>query len=234
MWQDLFRSGRLLLGEQPSPAGEPMASGLPLSAELLFILFVLLAIMQLKRILQLYPYLIDSIFRARGSAALENSVRIRHDRDVLAITLLIPAVLVMYRYRLYNPDFLQGLEPNLYMLSLLGVLLAYLLMRLVMYLLLKPRRRNEQYQLSHKAVFTYFILLMAVMLLSVGVMALVSCNDFIVRMVIYAEILLFYLVFLYRRTQILRLYCNPFRTFLYLCALEFLPTALLIVSAVVL
>ena len=107
-------------------------------------------------------------------------------------------------------------------------------MRLVMYLLLKPRRRNEQYQLSHKAVFTYFILLMAVMLLSVGVMALVSCNDFIVRMVIYAEILLFYLVFLYRRTQILRLYCNPFRTFLYLCALEFLPTALLIVSAVVL
>ena len=234
MWQDLFRQGELLLSDQPSAVAETVASGLPLIAELLFIFFVLLAIQQLKRILQLFPYLTDAVFRARGSAALENSVRVSHDRDLLAAILLLPAVLFMYRYRLYDPHFLQGLSPNLYMLSQLGVFVSLLAVREIMYLLLKPRRNYENYQVPHRMVFTYFILLMIVMLLSVGVMSLLNCSDYVIRTVIYAETALFYMLFVFRRAQILRLSCNPFRTFLYLCALEFLPTALLVVSAVVL
>ncbi len=200
----------------------------------LVIVSVLLEVTMLKRFLLFFPYLADSFLRTRGSAVLESSVRVSTDRNILALTLLLPAVLLMYRYRLYDPIFLQNLSPNLYMLSLLGVLMAYLMLRLLLYVLLKPRRRFDFYRLAHRAGYTYFILLMLLLLVTVGVLALVHCNDLTIRRFIYIETIAVYAVFLLRKAQILSMSCNPLRTFLYLCGLEFLPTSLLVLSAVLL
>ena len=54
----------------------------------------------------------------------------------------------------------------------------------------------------------------------------------IIRKLYWIELALFYGVFLIRKCQILSTFCNPFTTFLYLCALELLPTGLLAASAV--
>ena len=199
---------------------------------ILVIVSVLLGIVLLKRFLQLLPIMADCVLRARGSAALENSVRTSTDRDILALALLLPAVLLMYRYRLYDPVFLQALSPNLYLLSLVGVLLAYLLLRFLMYLLLKPRRRIDFYRLAHKADNTYFVLLMLLLLVTVGILSLTPCNELTIRRFIYIETIVVYAVFLLRKAQFLSVSCNPLRTFLYLCGLEFLPTSLLVLSAV--
>jgi len=43
-----------------------------------------------------------------------------------------------------------------------------------------------------------------------------------------------YLIYLLRRAQILSMSCNSLTTFLYLCGLELLPAALMVVPAVVL
>jgi len=198
----------------------------------LVIVSVLLGILLLKRFLQFFPYMADCVLRARGSLALEKSVRTSTDRDILGVALLLPADLLMYRYRLYDPSFLQGLSPNLYMLSLLGVLLAFVLLRFALYLLIKPRRRNDIYRLAHKADYTYFVLLMLLLLFTVGILSLFSCNDLTVKRFIYIETIAVYAVFLLRKAQILSMICNPLRTFLYLCGLEFLPTSLLVLSAV--
>ena len=199
---------------------------------ILVIVSVLLGIVLLKRFIQFFPYMADCVLRARGSLVLEKSVRTSTDRDILGVALLLPADLLMYRYRLYDPAFLQGLSPNMYMLSLLGVLLAFVLLRLALYLLMKPRRRNDIYRLAHKADYTYFVLLMLLLLFTVGILSLFSCNDLTVKRFIYIETIAVYAVFLLRKAQILSMICNPLRTFLYLCGLEFLPTSLLVLSAV--
>lgn len=201
---------------------------------ILVIVSVLLGIVLLKRFIQFLPYMADCVLRARGGLALEKSVRTSTDRDILAIALLLPANLLMSRYRLYDPAFLQGLSSNLYMLSMLGVLMVYVLLRLAMYLLLKPRRRVDFYRLAHKADYTYFVLLMLLLLFTVGILSLTPCNDLTVKRFVYIETIAVYAVFLLRKAQILSMSCNPLRTFLYLCGLEFLPTSLLVLSAVLL
>ena len=96
------------------------------------------------------------------------------------------------------------------------------------------RRGRDPYQLAGRLTLTFFIDLIVLLSVTVGVCLIAGVNELIVRNIIYAECAFGYLVFLIRRAQILSLFCNPFRTFLYLCGLEFFPTALLVVSAVVL
>jgi hypothetical protein len=103
-----------------------------------------------------------------------------------------------------------------------------------MYSFLKPRRNNDFYCLSRRTAYTYFILLVVLALLTTGILALFGCENAVIQKVLQVEIFTLYFAFLVRRAQILALFCNPLRTFLYLCALEILPSAALIVSAIVL
>lgn len=199
----------------------------------LVVVFVLLMMLQLKRIMQLAPLLGDSLFRTRGSSTLENSVRYSHDRDILALTLLLPAVLVAVRYQLYRPSFLEPLSQDLYMAAVAGVFLAYILLRLVLFHWLKPRRRGDNYVLAHRTGHTYFIFLMALVLATVAVLTLFHADDMLFRVVIYVETALVFLLYIFRKTQILSLFCNPLQTFLYLCALEFFPAALLVITTAI-
>ena len=231
MWQDLFQGGRLMLSDTPAGAGAPVAEGFPLLAEILLLVFIVLAILLLSRFLHLFPLLADSIFRVRGGRELEDSVRNSHDRNLVAIILLIPALLLVFRYRLYDPSFLHGLDGSLRLLALAVVMLVYLLLHRLLYLWMRPRRQSDLYQRSNRAVYNYFILFMLVALLTVGVLAFFPVKEFTVRVFLYGEGVLVFLLFLWRRAQILSLFCNPLRTFLYLCGLEILPAVLLVVSA---
>ena len=234
MLAELFKSGRLLLPDTPPDAAQAVVDQTAFLAPLLVVVFVVLAMVLMPSFFHLLPFLADSLFRARGSTALEGSVRVSRDRNLVALSLLIPAVLLVYRYRLYDPSFIRDLASGWRMLAVTGVMLAYLLVRLLVYLWLKPRRRYEHYQMARRAGFTFFILLMLLAVPTVGVLVLMGYNDLIIRNFLYAETAFVYLFFLLRRMQILYLSCNFMRTFLYLCALELIPTALLVVSAVVL
>ena len=229
----LFQAGRLLLPEVPSPETTLPVETYPLAATLLMGLCVVLLIMLARPFLDLLPSLADSLFRARGSTALENSVRQSRDRSLIAMALLVPMALLTWRYRLYDPAFVRDLGPGVRLGAIAAVLAAYLLLRLLMYLWLKPRRRFDFYRLSHRTGYTYYILLMLLMLVTAAVLAIFGANDFIVRTFLYVEMALVYLVFLVSRGQILSLFCSHLLSFLYLCALELIPTVLLVVSAVV-
>ena len=231
MWQDILGSGELLLEKSPSTSTAALEAGPQLAVEVLVLVFVVVSIFLLRRFLELVPYLWDSFFRARGSFYLENSVRVSHDRNLIAISFVVPAVLIMRRYFLYNPDFLQQIPSQWHLPVLAGVLAVYLLLRRLMYVWMKPRRKSDFYVLSHKAGYTYFILLVVLLLATVGILAITPYNNLEARPLIYGEIALIYGIYLVRRAQILSLSCNPFRTFLYLCGLEFLPTAILVLSA---
>ena len=200
---------------------------------IIMVVFVALALLLLPSFFHLAPYLADAVFRARGSEALEFSVRVTRERNMFAYVLLIPAVLIMFRYNLYTASFMDSLQGGWRLLACAGVLLGYLLLRLVVYLILRPRRGKDFFRLAHRAIYTFFILFMLAALPSIGIMTLFDANDVIIRNVLYALLAIVYFLFLIRKAQILSLSCGGFTTFLYLCALEIIPTAALIVSAVV-
>lgn len=231
---DLFQSGRLLLGETPSGVTEAVPVPVPVTVSILVAVFVILMILLLRNFLQLVPFLADSLLRARGSAALENSVRVSRDRNTLAIVMLIPALLLVFRYRMYNPGFLAWKTGDVRLWLIGASFFAYFMLRLIVYLALKPRRKYENYQIAHHASYTFFILLVLLLLLTAGILSVFRVPDTVLTTVLYVLTAIVYVIFLVRRTQILSLSCNHFRTFLYLCALELIPTAALIVSAVLL
>lgn len=234
MLDSLFKSGRLLLETSVPPETPAAAEPSAWLVNLLVVAFAVLAIAFLKRFLQVLPYMADSYLRVRGSAALEGSIRVSQDRNLVALVFTIPAVLLVYRYRLYDPSIIRDLDPNLRLAGVALALLAYVLVRQMIYLWVRPRQRVDIFRQAHRVAYTYFIFLMLLVLITVGILEIAGLESAIVRYVLYAEIGLVFILLLHRTSQILSLSCNHLRTFLYLCALEILPAVLLVVSAVVL
>ena len=229
----LFHSlGELLLPTEPSGPAEAVVADLPLLGEIMMVVFILLALLLLGNFLSIVPHLADSILRARGSTALEGSVRVSRDRNMIALVFVIPAIIIQFRYKMYFPDFVQDMTPTARLLTTSGIFVGYLLLRYLMYLWFRPRR-SDAYQMSYRAGFSFFILLCLVAFLTIGVLELFNASDLTVRTFLWVEVILFYSIFFFRRGQILSTNCSPFITFLYLCALEILPTGLLVASALV-
>ena len=234
MLDDPFKSGQLLLPDTPPEAVAAAGEGLSLAASLLVAFSVLLFLLALRSFLNVLPYLSDNILRARGSAALENSVRVSRDRNLVAAVFVLPAILLIYRYRLFDIAWLDTLTPDLRLAAIAAVFVLYLIVRFLMYRWLRPRRRYDDYQMAYRAGFTFFILLMILALLTVGVCYVLHLSDLTVKTILLVETGVMYLLYLFRRGQILSMSCNSLTTFSYLCGLELLPTALLVVPAVIL
>ena len=234
MQYDPFKSGQLLLPDSPPEALEAAGEGLSLAASLLVAVSVLLFLLALRSFLNVLPYLADNIFRARGSAALENSVRVSRDRNLVAAVFLIPAILLIYRYRLIDISYFNTLSPDMRLLAVAGVFIGFLLLRFLLYRWMRPRRRYDDYQMAYRAGYTFFILLMMLALTTVGVCYVLRLPDLTIKTLLLVEAGVMYLLYLFRRTQILSMSCNSLTTFLYLCGLELLPTALMVVPAAIL
>lgn len=234
MQYDPFQTGQLLLPDAPPAALTEAGEGLSMVASLLVAVSVLLFLLALRSFLNVLPYLSDNIFRARGSAALESSVRVSRDRNLVAAVFLIPAILLIYRYRLIDAAILDTLTPDYRLLAIAGLFIGYLVIRFLLYRWLRPRRRYDEYQKAYRTGYTFFILLMMLALVSVAVCYVLGLPDSTVRTVLLVETGALFLLYLLRRGQILSLSCKPLTTFLYLCALELLPAALLVIPAAVL
>ena len=234
MQYEPFQSGQLLLPDTPPDALAPTGEGLSMAASILVAVSVLLFLLALRSFLNVLPYLADGIFRARGSAALEGSVRVSRDRNLVAAVFLIPAILVVYRYRLVDVDLFDTLSPDMRLLAVAGVFVGYLLLRFLLYRWMKPRRRYDDYQMAYRAGYTFFILQMMLILVTVGVCYVLRLPDETVRTVLLVETGVMFFLYLVRKGQILSLSCKPLTTFLYLCALELLPAALVVLPAAIL
>ena len=97
MLEEAFKTGRLLLPTEPSAPLEAADAAFPWLGVGMAILFVLLLLLLLRNFLHILPYLSDSVFRARGSTALDSSVRVSRDRNIIALIQILPLLLVVYR-----------------------------------------------------------------------------------------------------------------------------------------
>ena len=231
--QEAFRSGTLALPAGPDApwiAPEPVW-GDSITNGILICVTAIAAILTLAQLVELLPYLVGGLFRAKPIASLEDSVRHARDRNILALVSLPAFVLIVSRFGLYAPRFLAPFSPGAQTLLILAVAAGYALLRGILVALL--RGPGAGYGLAARSFYNFFILTVLGLVLSVCILTIFHTNPLVIKRICWIEMGLTYPVFLIRRTQILGNSCNQFTAFLYLCALEILPTGLLVASAFV-
>ena len=116
----------------------------------------------------------------------------------------IPSGVMADRFGLFRPDMAEEVPAEWSAAATAGLMLAYLLLRLLCGALVRLPRMD---QLSAAAVrrgpWSWFILLTLLMLASVGPLTAAGVGDEAVRIVLYAECSLFFLLSTIRSGQIL-------------------------------
>ena len=228
--EEVFKGGTLDMSASPIAGLDAFpAWGDLLTNRILAVVAVLFLLVGLPDLFRLVPHLLYSFDRSRGAAALEHSLGMARTRNVAAIACLLPFCLMADRYALLRPGFWTQIPAQWSAPATLGLVLAFLLVRVLSCLIWRPRRLNtEQYATLRHSPYNYFILLTTLMLVSVGILSLLRLPDTVIQTVLWVEMAVLYLFAIFRSGQILSGFGMGFPTFLYLCGLEIIPAALLV------
>lgn len=205
---------------------------------ILVIAATVLAVLTLMDYMRLSPLLAGCLLRERGNIEIEHSVSQARNRNRCAIVGLFIICILADRYSLYPAAFMEEIPAPYRVAAILGVLLAFLLLRTFLYYLIDTVARlkldSESRLATHKAPYNYFLAVLPLILVSVLLLWLFKVPDGAARMVIWVELAVILFITLLREGQILLSGHTGFQTFLYLCALELLPVASVVVSAALL
>ena len=228
-----FVSGSLVLSHEGRAAAD-VASEIWQASTLATVMgavCIILSICFLKKIVNILPSILACFVRKKEIYNLENSRKLALDRDITALVSIPTFCFIVSCYRLYSPSFLENASISENLLATTGIFLAYVLIRFIAVKIVFGRKDKER--LPSTAIhcpFTFFILTAWFVVICAGIVAVFGLSS----QIFLWGIGLIYIVFLLREMQILLSFCSLFSTFLYLCALEFLPTGALIASAIML
>lgn len=198
----------------------------------LAVFFTLLFLLNIRSLLKIAPSLWDCVLRWKGNMDLEDSLQLFRSRNWVAAILFIPLCMVVYSHDLYSPDLVRDLPPVLRLAAVTGAMLIYLLLRTFLNWQLEMHSYGTKtFTAANRSFYNYAIILFF-LLFFVGALAKALTGDGgITRTILLWILALTYILYIFRRGQIFASACNPFTTFLYLCSLEILPTAALVLSA---
>ena len=198
----------------------------------LAVFFTLLFLLNLRSLLKVAPSLADCVMRWKGNLDLEDSIQLSRSRNWVAAILFIPLCMVVYAYDLFNPDIIKDLTPVLRLAVVTGVMVAYLLLRAFLNWQLEMHNyRSKTFTAANHSFYNYAIILFFLLFFT-GAIAKAAFDDpELTRKLLIWVSGISYLFYIIRRGQIFSSACNPFSTFLYLCSLELLPTAALVLAS---
>lgn len=201
----------------------------------LALISLIVIITLLRRLVNIYPSLLACMIRWKESVNLEMSVKLSRDRNILAIALVIPFCITAFRFGLYNPSFLEGFSDTLGLAVTIGVFIAYILLRWALTAICRSKKsRKPAYATSVASARTFFIILTLLLMAMGGIMSFIGVDSKVITNAMIWVSGAIYLLFILRRTQIFASSYNFFTVFLYLCALEIIPTGVLVTSAMIL
>ncbi len=202
---------------------------------ILALISTLIIITLLRRLVNIFPSLIACMIRWKENVNLEASVKNSYDRSVIALAMIIPFCLTAERFRLYDPAFMDGMEENLRIGIIFGVFAAYCLVRVLVQMIVATRKvRKKTFSVAVKASYTFFTTLALTLAALGGILTFIDLDIEIIRSAMLWISAFIYALLLLRKLQIFASGFSIFASFLYLCALEIIPTGLLIVSALIL
>jgi hypothetical protein len=201
---------------------------------ILALISLLIILMMLRRLVEVFPSLMACLFRGKESVNLEASMQLSWNRNLLALSMIIPFCLVVSRFSLYRPAFMNGLSEEAVIGETAGILITYIMIRKVLEFIIRPKKSGEKtYQTASRVSRTFFSLLTLTLLAMGGIMTFVDTPADSIRSAMLWVSAAIYLIFILRKAQILMYSCSFFTAFLYLCALEIIPTGAIIASAIV-
>ena len=198
----------------------------------LAVIFTFLFLLNIRSFFKIIPSLLDSVTRWKGNLDLEDSLQLSGSRNIVALILFVPFCMVVYSHSLYRPDYMDGLTPEFQLAATTGTMLAYLALRTFLnWQLEMSSYHSKTFTAANRSFYNYAIILFAILFPIGGLINIFIEDKELTRVILFHIIVVTYIIYIFRRGQIFASACNPFTTFLYLCGLELLPTAALVVSA---
>jgi len=236
MLQDIFTQGALEMSASPLPPLEHVAKWADLlSNRITAVVVIFIILIDLPDLVGTFPHIMDCLTNKRGSTRVEHSPSIARSRNYSAIVMALAWCLLADRFDFYRPDFLSWLPDWAGPLSMAILIIAFLTLRRLLLMIVRPHSlRSEEGKAAHRVPYTFFIVLVIVQLVTAGILLPLHVDDSVIRTVLLAEMIPFWLLSLVRIAQILGARCSGMESFLYLCALEILPAAAVVASAMLL
>ena len=195
---------------------------------------VITIMLLLRSIVEIFPSLMACLSRSKECFNLESSVKLNRDRDLVAWSMILPFCLAIYRFNLTGTGFMYNFNENIRLGALICLFALYILFRNTVFHLFRPQKMPKKtYITAGNAAHTYFIILTLIMLATGGAMTLIGVDPAVITTAIIWISAGIYCIFLLRKLQIFMTSCSVFAAFLYLCALEIIPTGTLVVSVII-
>lgn len=234
---EAFRSGVLRIQEEAGRGftGDELSWGdYPVNAVLVTV-FVILALMSQRSLMNIFPRLLNSLTRWKVCVAIDASMQTRNDRNILGVVYTLPIALLCDRYDLLHTEIINVIPESWHGLVTTGILALWFLVRKTLMVIFGSRaRKPETLRTAHLSFFNYWILAGFLMVITIAVSSAAGLGDGLISKLLLWEGAVLYAVAFVRKAQILRSFCGPFATFLYLCGLEILPTGALVAGTFIL
>lgn len=201
---------------------------------ILALISLLTALLLLKTLVGIFPSLLACMIRWKESVNLDASVQLSRDRDITALVLIIPFSLTVTRFNLYAPSFMEPFNQNGRIGIILGIFILFILLRTFIERILRKNKINQKtYKTACKSSYSFFSILTLLLLLTGGILSFIDVAPEVIRNAMLWISATIYGLSLLRKTQILASGSSFFTGFLYLCALEIIPTGALVASAII-
>lgn len=202
--------------------------------DILALISLLFIILIIKRIADFTPTVIKCMVWWKENINIDVSLKIRRDRNLVASSLVLPFCLLAVKFGLYSPEFMTDMQEAAKIGTVAGIFLCYILIREGVAAGIRPRKiSSNTWHAVTTTEYTFFIPLVLLLLIIGSIMSVAHVSPNSIKVAMFCISGALYLVFLLRKLQIFSSTCNLFSAFLYLCALEILPTGVLITSAVI-
>ena len=193
-----------------------------------------ICLLLLRTFVEVFPSLMACLVRWKESVNLDASVMLSRDRDIMAIAMILPFCLTAGRFSLYSPAWMGQFGADGRLGITIGTITAYILLRKGLEYACRSKKTNPNtYRTACKSSHTFFIILTLVLMVTGGILSFVGADPMGIRNAMLWISAITYTLFLLRKTQIFISSCSFFSGFLYLCALEILPTGALVASALI-
>lgn len=235
--EEAFSSDTLHLSEKAVRVlSEPTLSWSDYPANyILLMVFTFIAIITLRRMLNILPQLLNSLTRWKVCLNIDASLQEKSDRNMLGLLYTISIALMLDRYAILEIGAMDAIPPAYHGLAVTALIFLVLLFRQLIFLLLSTRvKKLELFRTAHSSFFNYWILTGLLTVFTASLATVFKIDPELTRQIIRWEIIALYALAVLCKSQILRSFCKPFRTFLYLCALELVPTGALIAGVILL
>lgn len=201
--------------------------------DIISLLSLVLIMSMLRRFVVSFPSIVSCMIRWKENVNLEESLKLSHNRNLIAAALVIPFCLTVNAYSLPDIRIMEGKSDVASLGITMGIFLTYVIFRRFAVDIFIPRKKRRQNKAACNSERTFFIILAAILIIFKWITSMTDMSADSVRSTILWISGFIYLLFIIRKYQIFQSYYPIFPAFLYLCALEIIPTGTLIVSAII-